>query len=274
MDIVSISNRILRSKGNLIRINFAVDGTELRAFVPDDEVFGAVKDVLLNREYEYLSDFELVNFEDKIVVDAGAHVGLFSLVASTFAKKVISIEPHPVNFNLLKINKILNNAENIMPIDRALWFEKKTLNLHEGAHTGSSSIIQHGSYAKCYNVCTVTLKEIIDNFGEIELLKMDVEGSEFEIFKHLNGDFLRDIKCIVAEIHRKAGNAGQIIDFLSSQDFRVDFFYPPLLKNTVKYQIEVKNLLRLKMWRKLVYSLSSLVRMKDRSLMILFAKRE
>ncbi len=109
----SLSNCILRCKGNIVRVNFEVDGKGFEVFVPDDQLFGAVKDILLNRVYEYLPDFELTNFNGEVIIDAGAHVGLFSLIASVFAKKVISIEPHPINLSLLRINKLINNVGNM-----------------------------------------------------------------------------------------------------------------------------------------------------------------
>lgn len=142
-DVIRVMNRVLRVKGNLDKINFVVDGRMFEAFVPDDQYFIAIKDILLNREYEYIPEFELLNFKGKRVVDAGAHVGLYSLVASVFAKEVISIEPHPLNFRILEINKMVNKAENISTLNKALWFEKTTLELHEGTHTGAHSILQN-----------------------------------------------------------------------------------------------------------------------------------
>jgi FkbM family methyltransferase len=274
IDLVSITNRVFHSRGNLLKIDFTVDQNKMRVFVPDDQLFLAVKDILLNREYEYLHDFELANFRNKIVVDAGAHVGLFSLVASSFAKKVVSIEPHPFNFNLLRINKVLNNAENIVLINKALWSKQEILNLYEGSHGAAHSVIQQRDCAKKYPVQSTTLKEIIDEFGEVDLLKIDVEGSEFEILGKIGTDILKYIKCITAEIHLDMGNANHIVDFLTSCGFRVNTFSKPLLKIFADHEIRVKDLTRLKIWRKLVYSLSSLFRLKDNSLIILFARHE
>ena len=66
MDIVSVANKIFRAKGNLLNIKFEVNGKLYNVFVPDDQLFGAIKDVLLNREYEYLPEFELNKFEGKV----------------------------------------------------------------------------------------------------------------------------------------------------------------------------------------------------------------
>jgi len=218
IDLVSVSNKVLQSRGKLVKIDFTVNQKRLEAFVPDDQLFVAVKDILLNREYEYLPDFELINFRNKIVVDAGAHVGLFSLVASNFAKKVVSIEPHPMNFNLLRINRILNKSKNIMLVNKALWSKQAVLNLYEGAHTGSHSVIQRRVYAKNCLVHSMTLRDVIGEFGKIDLLKLDVEGGEFEIIGKTAKDVMRSIECICAEIHLDAGHANQIVDSLTSYD--------------------------------------------------------
>lgn len=274
--LTKLSNWVLRCKGNLVKINFEVDEKQFKAFVPDDQLFGAVKDVLLNRVYEYLPDFELTNFNDEVIIDAGAHVGLFSLIASIFAEKVISIEPHPMNFGLLKINKMINDVENIILLKKALWYKKAMLNLYEGDHTGSHSVTQRKDQVKSYSVHAVTLEEVINKLGEVGLLKMDIEGGEFEVFKHVEKDLLDGIKCMSVEIHTKAGDPNQIINVLSSRNFKVEFFYPPIVKDSANssYQIKIKDLFSVKAWRKLVYGLCSLVRVKDKSAMILFAKRK
>jgi hypothetical protein len=154
MDIVSVANRVLRAKGNLLNIGFEVNGKFYQAFVPDDQLFVAIKDILLNREYEYLPEFELNKFDGKRIVDAGAHVGLFSLVASNFAKEVISIEPHPVNFKLLQLNLEINNTRNVIPINKALWSKSGTLTLYEGEHTGAHTVLKDAGNKK-FNVSSI-----------------------------------------------------------------------------------------------------------------------
>ena len=76
------------------------------------------------------------------MVDAGAHVGLFSLIVSTFAKEVISLESHPVNFKLLCLNLDINHAQNVIPINKVLWTESETLTIYESEHTGARTLIE------------------------------------------------------------------------------------------------------------------------------------
>ena len=272
IDVIKVMNCLFRVRGNLLKINFMVDDRRFEAFVPDDALFVAVKDVLLNREYEYIPEFELLFFRGKRVVDAGAHVGLYSLVASTFAREVISIEPHPLNFRFLEINRMINEAENIIPLNRALWSKRTTLKLYEGAHTGEHSVLQD-SLVRYHSVQSITLEDLINEFGRIDLLKMDVEGSEFEIFRRINSDIMEKINHLCMEIHLRKGESDQIINFLTLNGFKIKSFYPPIVKKCAMYQIKLENFKSLKIMRKLIYGVSNLLGKKDESLMLLFAMK-
>lgn len=128
----------------------------------------ALKDVLLNREYEYLPQFEICNFRNGIVVDLGAHVGLFSLATSVYAKRVLAIEAHPVNYRILEINKIINNVDNITALNKAIvGGDGKDIYIYEGGHSGGSSI--YGSGGRAYRVETTTLSEVLNELGYIDL---------------------------------------------------------------------------------------------------------
>lgn len=103
VNIYNIANKLLRARGNVIKIRFDVGNKTYEAYVPDDECWGSMKDILLNREYEYIPLFSIENLKGFTVIDVGAHVGLYSLVVSNYAHSIVSIEPHPVNYRLLEI---------------------------------------------------------------------------------------------------------------------------------------------------------------------------
>ncbi|MCS7121544.1 MAG: FkbM family methyltransferase [Archaeoglobaceae archaeon] len=79
-----------------------------------------------------------------VVVDAGAHVGLFTIYASRKAKKVIAIEPNPKNYSLLELNIKRNNLKNVKAIKKALWYEKTTLNLETSRWSAGHKIAREG----------------------------------------------------------------------------------------------------------------------------------
>jgi len=191
IDVHKIVNRLLRVRGNIVRIRFSVADSLYEAYVPDDEYWGAVKDILLNREYEYLPEFYIENLKGFTVIDVGAHVGLYTLIVSRYARKVISIEPHPANFRLLETNKILNGLENVETLNAAVVGQKgiEYVDLYEGDHSGGHSIVGRRNSSRFYRVPATTLSEIIRHhvrgFRDRVLIKMDIEGAEFDVFKWL-----------------------------------------------------------------------------------------
>jgi len=276
-NIYDIVNKLLKVKGNVIKVRFKVGGRILEAYVPDDEMWGAIKDVLLNREYEYISGFELENLKDKVVIDVGAHVGLYSLLASLYARKVISIEPHPINYRLLEINKTINNAQSIHPINAAIVGTKirHVVQLCESMHSGGASIMMERS-SKCYEVPAQTLNEIVEKHVDLDndvLLKMDVEGAEFDIFRSLDIDLLRRIRFIVMEIHLRYGALSDVIERLKLANFQISYFHPPLLAKHAKPRIEVVDLLKLRILKSIIYLIASIGKLKNNDLVILFAYR-
>jgi hypothetical protein len=118
----------------------------------------------------------------------------------------------------------------------------------------------------------MSLGDIIDKFGEIDLLKIDIEGGEFEVLSKLDSAIFRNIKNIVAECHLEAGDISQLKRFLKENGYHTEKFTPPIVKKKASYPIKVRDLTNLKIFRKLVYTLSTLVGVKDNTLAILFAR--
>jgi len=276
VDIYGIVNKLLRTRGNVIRVRFSVGNRLYEAYVPDDKRWGSIKDILLNREYEYIPLFSIEDIRGFTVIDAGAHVGLYSLVVSDYARRVISIEPHPVNYRLLEINKIINNVEAMTTLNAAVVGAKSgSVKLCEGSHSGGSSIVMRSS-SRRYQVQQITLKEIIENYvtSDRVLLKMDIERAEFEVFKTTDPNLLRSIERIVMEVHLRYGSLDIIVDKLRSAGFTVRYFHSPLIAKTWSQRIRVQNMTGLKILRSAIYSVAKLGRLKDVDLVILFAWKE
>jgi tRNA G37 N-methylase Trm5 len=68
--------------------------------------------------------FERILRAGDVVVDIGAHVGYFTLIAARSVGpegRVYAFEPDPENYALLVRNIELNGYQNIMPIQKAVW---------------------------------------------------------------------------------------------------------------------------------------------------------
>jgi len=98
-------NKLLVDEKELVDLQFLEAGIFFNCSIPGDCIWSVVKEILLIEEYEWLPSFELRNFKGKNIVDGGAHVGLFSIKASPYARKILAIEPHPKNYLLNSFNK-------------------------------------------------------------------------------------------------------------------------------------------------------------------------
>lgn len=277
INIHKISNKVMNilvsCRSKVVKLEFSVEGRTFSIWAPSDEYWRCIKDILLLREYEYLSEFELKNFKDKIIVDAGANIGLYTIIASVFARKVISIEANPLNYQYLQTNILNCNISNAVAINKALMGKKiEYVDIYLGSFPGESSIFKISEDS--VRVPVITLKDIIEEFGSIDLLKIDIEGGEFNVFENTEISILKKIDKIVGEIHKKKGNVKFLIKKLEKSGFKVMVFQPPLVRRyKYGYTIEVHDLLRLKLLTKLVYKAISTLNFKNRDLIILFAIR-
>lgn len=146
------------------------------------------------------------------IIDVGAHIGGFSrLVLYRWPKaRVWAIEANRRNWELLEQN--LANYPNATickgaavgsePVNKRLIMSKEHQNV-----TGGWGIQWNGEHPlEPWNVAEPLdkffyLHDIINEAGQIDLLKIDCEGSEWNIFYHMSTDDLSKISYIVGEFH-------------------------------------------------------------------------
>lgn len=181
----------------------------------------------------------------KVVVDVGAHVGTFGLLAACNGSQfVYCIEAHTGNYNNLRRNIKTNKVEHkVFPVNFAVDSESfTTRKLFVGlTNTGQRSTrYSYGEDAPYERVWTLSLEDllspVVDRFEVIDFLKVDVEGGEFEIFaaRPELTEILQHVNYIDLECHSKVDeeyiavrdavpdNVDTIIDYLKSLRFTVD----------------------------------------------------
>jgi FkbM family methyltransferase len=216
---------LIGDRGRLRTIRFREGSRRFRAQVPEDNLWGAVKDNLVLGEYER-AGIRLPDMRG-VVVDAGAHVGLFSLLASTYARTVLALEAHPANFSLLAGNIAANGAHNVEVRHCALWSKPGYVDFVEGQQTGSGSIL--GRNGRTFAVRAETLDRLVESAGPVDLLKLDIEGAELAVLDHASEATLRQIAAVVAEVHLDEGDERlfSMLDRLRSYGFDVLVRKPP-----------------------------------------------
>ena len=151
---------------------------------------------------EYDVDSFKINQND-VVIDVGAHIGLFSLLVSQFCKtgKIFSFEPIRENFDLFVSNLELNHIQNVFPFNVGVSKNSGGLNLFLNDDQSAHSIFPNGS--KSIAVDSTSLQKIFDEkkISDCKLLKLDCEGAEYDIIDSLPAEYLDKIQNMVIEYH-------------------------------------------------------------------------
>lgn len=161
--------------------------------------------------------------KDSIVIDAGANIGTFTVYSAMRAidGKIISIEPENRNFHRLKANVEANGFTNVRLVHAALSDINGTTHL-KVCRTGSGTIImQFDGEVQVQNCKTITIHDLLKTYSiqRINLLKLDIEGAEFLVFK--DATWLDYVDTIVMEIHSRFGDPDVIFNILKDHNFEV-----------------------------------------------------
>ncbi len=125
----------------------------------------------------------------RVVIDVGAHVGYHSLLASHANPGAVcfAFEPLPSNYRRLDINRALNGVGDIRAVQSAVGSHNHTatIRIPQSARPGVGRIggVGAGEGWDELEVPVVTLDGSIDDAyrGEVDLLKIDVEGMEPDV---------------------------------------------------------------------------------------------
>jgi FkbM family methyltransferase len=178
----------------------------------DDPRF--INDIMENKEYDFMDN-------DKVIVDLGANIGVFSMWVYDRAKVIYAVEPSEEYVNLDK-NVKENELHKIKTFNFAISGQNGSQIMHKNSGTGSWSL--KGVINEGNPVATVQTKTLATFFKEnnidyVDLLKIDVEGAEVEIFSAGDfGDIADNIAFIFGEYHNE-GN--MMVDSLVRHNFDV-----------------------------------------------------
>jgi len=127
--------------------------------------------------------FKKVVKQGDVVVDLGANMGYFTLLAAKLVGKegkVYAFEPAPINYSLLIKNIELNGYNNVVPLQKAVSNIAGTVKLFiSDEDIGNNTIYQYGDDREFVEVESVTLDEFFkDKEYRVDVIKMDIEGAE------------------------------------------------------------------------------------------------
>jgi FkbM family methyltransferase len=153
----------------------------------------------------YTKDFLPIT-KDSIVVDVGAHIGSFSIMAARSAYKVLAFEPEPTNYQMLKKNMEINRLENMSTFEMAVSGMSGYQDIYtfQGGSSADYSLYKSGIMnVKMGRIPTISVGDIIKREGlpRIDFLKLDCEGAEHDILRNMRLETAAKIMGIAMETH-------------------------------------------------------------------------
>jgi FkbM family methyltransferase len=169
----------------------------LRKRTSDIRIF---EQVFLIKEY----DFQLAHLPSpQVIVDAGANVGFSSIyLAEKYpTARIIAIEPEPTNYAMLLRN--IEAYPNITPLKAALWPRKCYLEIRNPEAAKWAIQIKESEEDSPTAISAITINDILTlaNCAQIDILKLDIEGAEKELFEENYESWLGRVKVIIIELH-------------------------------------------------------------------------
>ena len=214
------------------------------------------KDVEKDVKQEF---FQNINTGDTII-DIGAHIGEYTLLGAKLVGGkglVISVEPDHDSMKSLKENIILNNFKNCIILEKAVGEKVETKFLYkvneEDVYGYLDPYVENKKLKKHSEIEVTTIDSIVlsNNINTINLLKIDVEGFEYEVLLGCNDTLKKNkIKKIIVELHPsylepKGKNEELIYTFLNEHGFKTKKIQEKITAG-VSHGVRTYNLLALK----------------------------
>jgi FkbM family methyltransferase len=178
-----------------VKISYIKKPLQIRVYTDDVLVFWQI---FINKEYDFA-----IKTKPKIIIDGGAYTG-FSTVffANKFPEaKIIALEPEWSNFQLLEKNT--SDYCRIELCNTAIWNKNSSLKIKDIRQAKSAFMVEEGSFDEQGSFRALTIGEILRNsgFDEIDILKLDIEGAEKEVFSHNYEEWLNKVNILIIELH-------------------------------------------------------------------------
>jgi len=184
----------------MLGTSLVIDCKTIDQMVPEGSfTFGLIREIFFRNCYLRYADIQAPQSLEN-AVDLGGNRGLFTLVASVFAKRVLYVEAQDV----------------YRPVVKRLMADNHRTNYDmENVFVGGSADFKRENYA------WVDFQTLLDKhrMPTVDFLKVDIEGSEFELFRTLK--CLDRVRFIAMEVHRQYGDPRELVDILNRHRFQV-----------------------------------------------------
>lgn len=206
-------------------------------YLTDSSDLAVLNEIFVNDEYGIS-----IKGEPEVIFDLGSNIGLSAIYFKLKypQAKIYAFEPDPNTYKkLIKNTKQFKDifCYNIAVSDK----NGKTEFYSCSGQSMSSSLVNRDNIESCSKIYVETrdLDTLINEFKikEIDLLKFDIEGAEFNVFNNFQN--LNIIKNMIGELHLDLMNQGKEDFFRIFKDFKVNIKNSS--KSGLRYILEIKH---------------------------------
>ena len=176
----------------------------------EEKILQWIKDVSRECSMSYPMLQSLYDGDTKpVAVDIGANVGGFCIPNHKMFENIYAFEPYKPNVQVMQIGMEHLNIDNVKVFHQAVHSksgERLSLKSPNLKYSGDITCIEREGLEDLGETCTtISLQHLMDglNIDKIDYLKMDCEGSEYDILENFKNMKKIDILCI--EIHNIYG---------------------------------------------------------------------
>jgi len=183
--------------------------------------FATFEEVVLRETYKVPIDFTPRN-----IIDGGGNIGL---TAAYFATRfpeasIITLEPDLENFSLLQKNTSL--YKNIIALNSGIWWRSADLIVKDTGMGNNGFVVEEVEMKTTGSVPALSITDIMlqQGWNHIDLLKLDVEGSEKEIFSSGYQNWLPKTRVLIVEVHdrMKKGCSKSLLNAVNAFNFSLE----------------------------------------------------
>jgi len=205
--------------GNLSRADTGMRGRacsfrvgERKWMMLDGVHFGAAREICCRGVYSAIPGFEIADSD--VVVDLGANAGVFTTLAAIRGKRVIAVEAQSGFVRIIESNLKNNRCSDKVSVALGLIGAGSGLFRDESERKKAS---HWGDEPR-----TLSLYQIIERYEleQIDFLKVDIEGSEFDLMSDAIG-WLSRVRRLAMEVHLQYGDLRKIVRTLKEAGFEV-----------------------------------------------------
>lgn len=194
--------------------------------------------------------------EGGVFIDVGAGIGYFSVIASNIigpSGQVYSFEPLPVNADHIKRMINSNKNSNIKLNSFALGDKDGVYNIYKASYSGHTVLsMKEGILEKVDEIIKVKTKRLDtylqqNNINKVSLIKIDVEGYEFNVLRGLSGFFERSKNkpSIICEIFAPAYSntditINELYEYMKGYGYQAYNIFNPRIKVDIR-KLDLRN---------------------------------